>query len=170
MIIIWLILLDQIAPSLPMSFALMNRFILLLAPILLVFTFGIATATAQTPSGTLGSTSADADAAPAPSDQSSVVIQTSDDPSISDRQDVEAAMLQTSSGTVLNTSTLSVSTNSARFPTLPKQDSQAENGNRQIYYIVGGVLVATGAVVGILLLGGGDEGPPAIPPPEGRPQ
>lgn len=44
---------------------------------------------------------------------------------------------------------------------------QANNGTRRLLYIIGGAIVAGGAVAGILALSGEDGA--AIPPPPGRP-
>jgi hypothetical protein len=52
----------------------------------------------------------------------------------------------------------------APSPQLPQQESES---NRRIYYIVGGALVATGLVVGILALDDGGGGGQNIPAPPG---
>lgn len=55
----------------------------------------------------------------------------------------------------------------AGLPLGSRRPQEAE-GNRRIYYIVGGALVAGGLVAGVLALTG-DGGEPGIPRPPGRP-
>lgn len=82
------------------------------------------------------------------------------------RQEAAEIMLGTGAGLERDAAPKTVSLQLSDKPLSPVQEA---NGNRRIYYIIGGALVAGGLVAGILALDGGDGGADGIPPPPGRP-
>lgn len=150
----------------------MKRRLFLLAAFLLMIVFGVtSTAVAQPRLESEGITSSSQSGLHSPQgvEGSDVIAPKDKNRAASSQRAVRQALLQhVESDPVLSTTSFDVST-SPRMDLRVQSDS--DNGGRRIVYIIGGVLVAGGAIAGILALSsrGGNGGTPGIPPPGNRP-